>query len=57
MKDYLRSFGDDTRAWLAELAGERNFVGLVVIVVFLPVIFVCDVIVHLVDHGPAPPEL
>lgn len=57
MRAYLRSFRDDTRAWLHELEIDRNYVGVGLVVVFLPLIFLADLVAHLVDVGPAPPAL
>ena len=52
MRAYLRSFGEETRGLLRELVGDRSYAGVVLVVLLLPLIFVCDVIVQLVDVGP-----
>lgn len=52
MRAYLRDFAGDMRDWRRELVSERNYLGLGLVALFLPVIFLADLIVHLVDVGP-----
>jgi hypothetical protein len=52
VKVYLREFVDSMRATWSELRAERNWLGLGVLVVLMPLIFVSAIFAALADIGP-----
>ena len=52
MRAYLRDFWAEVRELLRELAADRNYLGVGLVVLCLPLIFVSDLIVQACNVGP-----